>query len=262
MKRKTSNVPCRVYRYGLLPPETRDVVDEQIWLAHRYYNDLIEVEHASRQAYVWARSKVPASQLSQISKQLEEERKDVCNARVRDPGWGPGLRGTCGLYSGTYLLIESQAEQACKKPGAPPRFRRWEGEGAIGVQCSKPIPVAELLAGTHRLAAVDTGPRMHCRTGRPVKNGVWLTVPVGPNGVRARFPMVMHRQMPPDEARGVARRRRHLACRRQRTAGKGTRQRRDPRDRRRARPGSSPNRSRQEPRPAERAPSLEPERRR
>ncbi len=198
VKRRTSSVPCRVYKYGALPPEPRDVVDEQMWLAHRYYNDLIEVEHARRQAFVWARDRVSAEELREVSKQIEEERKDVCNARVRDPEWGPGLRGTCGLYSGTYLLIEAQAEQARKKKGAPPRFRRWTGEGAIGIQCAKPIPVSELMDGTNRYASIDTSPRYHIRTGRPIKNGALLTCVVGPGGTKASFSMKLHRPLPED----------------------------------------------------------------
>lgn len=217
MKRKTSSVPNKVYRYGALPPDDREVIDEQIWLAHRYYNDLIEVEHARRQAYVWARDKVSPEKLKEVAKQLAEERKDICNARVRDPDWGPGLRGTCGLYSGTYLMVEAQAEQASKaaiealqkwrkkpkgkrgkRPNGLPSFRRWDGGGGIGIQCATPIPVSELMNGSNRYAQIDTKPRYHRRTGRIIKNGVTLRCVVGPGGKKASFPLKLHRPLPSD----------------------------------------------------------------
>jgi len=38
-----------VYRYGCLPPtEKADLVDQQISLAHKYQNKLIEFEHQRR----------------------------------------------------------------------------------------------------------------------------------------------------------------------------------------------------------------------
>lgn len=215
MKRKKSTVPCRVYAYGLLPPEGRAVVDEQILLAHRYYNDLVEVEYARRQAYRWARDKVSPEELKEVSKRLNEERKDICNARVRDPEWGPGLRGTCGLYSGTYLMIEAQVDQAIKAaieavkkwkknpkgpcPSGLPKFRRWGNEGSIGVQCAGGgVPVSEFIDGNHRLGSIDTSPRYHRKTKRLVKHGVRLTIPVAPGGVRVTFDMKMHRPLPAD----------------------------------------------------------------
>ena len=202
VKRRTSTVPCKVYRYGIRPPEGKDreIIDEQMWLAHRYYNDLIEVERARRKAYRWAREKLgDGEQLKEVSKRLNEERKDVCNSRVRDPEWGPGLRGTCGLYSGTYLLVEDRVGQATKTSKGDPKFRRWDGNGIIGVQCAHPIQVKDLISGEHdRYAALDMGPRRHHRTGNVIKNGVWLTLLVAPGGVRARFAMKMHRPMPSD----------------------------------------------------------------
>lgn len=54
MKRKTSLVPTRVYKYGC-PfgplPECAEAVHKQLFLAHRYQNDLIRVVLDGREAY-------------------------------------------------------------------------------------------------------------------------------------------------------------------------------------------------------------------
>lgn len=50
MKRKTSNLPTRIYTYGCrLPTANGDLVEQQILLAHRYYNKLIEIERRRRE---------------------------------------------------------------------------------------------------------------------------------------------------------------------------------------------------------------------
>ena len=49
MKRKTSALPTRIYTYGCrLPTANGGLVEQQILLAHRYYNKLIEIERRRR----------------------------------------------------------------------------------------------------------------------------------------------------------------------------------------------------------------------
>lgn len=51
MKRKTSQIPSKVYTYGCLPPRNPEhaaLIGEQLWLAHRYRNKLVEIELARR----------------------------------------------------------------------------------------------------------------------------------------------------------------------------------------------------------------------
>jgi len=52
-------------------------------------------------------------------------------------------RAECGIPHGTYIQIEMSVEAACKAPMAPgretpwwelPRFKRWKGEGCVGLQ--------------------------------------------------------------------------------------------------------------------------------
>ena len=58
MRRKTSTVPTKVFKYGLQSPTVNGhLVDETIYLAHKFYNRLIEIVRASRAAYRTERSR-------------------------------------------------------------------------------------------------------------------------------------------------------------------------------------------------------------
>ena len=51
MKRKTSETPTRIYSYGcLLPIAGAELLEDQLRLANRYYNKLIEIERRRREA--------------------------------------------------------------------------------------------------------------------------------------------------------------------------------------------------------------------
>jgi phage FluMu protein Com len=52
MRRKTSTVPTKVFKYGLLSPTSNGrLVDEAVYLGHRFYNRLIEIERDRRAEY-------------------------------------------------------------------------------------------------------------------------------------------------------------------------------------------------------------------
>lgn len=127
-------------------------------------------------------------------------------------------RAHCGVYWGTYLLIEESVDRARKMPlydgTAPndPRFRRWENEGRIGVQVQGGLPVDRVHDATNRIIRIDpidprawdpsagrgerrralgkvrdgTQARLHVRVGSDGRDPVW-----------ASFPIVMHRPLPP-----------------------------------------------------------------
>ena len=58
--RSTQPTTSRVYRYGLLPPSSgANLVDEQMWLVHRYSNELVEIERARRKGFHAALAVVP-----------------------------------------------------------------------------------------------------------------------------------------------------------------------------------------------------------
>ena len=58
--RKTSTVPTRVYTYGALPlsPEQQQLVNDQLFAAHRYRNTLVEIERKRREDYRGIRGKL------------------------------------------------------------------------------------------------------------------------------------------------------------------------------------------------------------
>lgn len=117
-------------------------------------------------------------------------------------------RAACGVYWGTYLLIESADEAARKAPlydGAEPndpKFVRWTGEGMIGVQ----VQGGALLRDAHRLLAIDLAmppPGADPRSKRSARRQyVTLAFRIGSTErkepVWARFPMVQHRPVPDD----------------------------------------------------------------
>lgn len=82
MKRKTSNVPTRVYSYGCFAPKTgRDVFEQQLRAAHNYYNKLVEIEHARRKAIVEAKALMEdIAPLEQRVKELEFEIESALKA--------------------------------------------------------------------------------------------------------------------------------------------------------------------------------------
>lgn len=65
-----------VYRYGLLPPaDGADIVRDQMLLAHRYYNVLIEIERGRRAAHRAALSRFPS--VSVLEVEYEAARANV-----------------------------------------------------------------------------------------------------------------------------------------------------------------------------------------
>lgn len=66
-------------------------------------------------------------------------------------------RAACGVYWGTYLLVEEAMDAARKTPlydGAEPndpRFARWEGEGTVGVQLQGGLPTPEAFGDDTRI---------------------------------------------------------------------------------------------------------------
>lgn len=74
-------------------------------------------------------------------------------------------RNQSGLYWGTYLLIE-RAMEAAARGKDDPKFKRFRGDGRVGVQIQKGMTVAELFSGE------DTRLRI-----RPLPEGTWDTRP-------------------------------------------------------------------------------------
>lgn len=117
-------------------------------------------------------------------------------------------RASCGVFWGSYLLVE-QAADAFRK-GAPPVYRGFRGEGRIAVQLQGGITWDEASSGNDtRLRIVHT-PQTESRTAR---NGTVLPMPgvkrqsqqytlwlrIGSYGrapVWAKWPLILHRPIP------------------------------------------------------------------
>jgi len=224
-----------VYRYGCRPPvEGLRLVDEQMRLAHRYRNLLTEIERARRGAVMAtigadpdvqaaiaiaeASPEGPARKIAwetvkgarrSAAKGLADDLAAI-NARAKE--FGKLARAQCGVYWGTYLVVE-QAADAQRTSGEAPRFRRYDQVGRVAVQLQGGLSVADALAGKDtrlRVEAVDlSGERGHnpanpamrpdSRRGRRAEYRVWLRV-----GSEGRAPIwtvaqtYRDRPLPPD----------------------------------------------------------------
>jgi len=122
-------------------------------------------------------------------------------------------RASCGVYWGTYLLVESADQQARKDTplydgGEPsdPRFTPWTGEGQIGVQLQHGMSVGELYEPNTLVQLIPheritvKGPATSKRAAR--RQYCHLRMRIQSNEARdpiwAEWPMVMHRPLPPD----------------------------------------------------------------
>jgi len=111
-------------------------------------------------------------------------------------------RAQCGVYWGTYLLIEKAIEDAAKKPNGL-QFRRWDRHGRIGVQLQGGEDASALLCDE------DTRLRIINRScGRQPKYATnpddrfrTLQIRIGSDGrapIFATFPLFMDRPLPPN----------------------------------------------------------------
>lgn len=109
------------------------------------------------------------------------------------------LRAVCGVYWGTYIMIEEAVRRASGGT-APPAFRRWTGGGRVGVQIQGGLPT---LAVTHQhgtLVQVDPLPE-HTWDRRRDRRRAYTTLRlrVGSEGrepVWAHVPLLMHQPLP------------------------------------------------------------------
>lgn len=117
-------------------------------------------------------------------------------------------RGQCGVYWGTYLLVEAAHGDAM---GAPlydgtqpndPRFVRWSGKGRVGVQFQKGLDVADLFSNDTRVRIVPVDERAWTSPVRGERRRLARTslrLRVSSEGrapVWASWPMIMHREIP------------------------------------------------------------------
>lgn len=183
----------RVYEYGLLQPtQGADVAWRQLWLAHRYYNDLIAAERKRRESVAAITAEKKTDEWKAAAKAIDAAFREQCKA----------LRAACGVYWGTYLLVEAAFETSCQTSKEPPRFKRWEGEGSLGVQIQGGMDAADIFGVDRRIRVKPVDPAAWSspvRGERRRLSRTTLQLRVGSEGrdpVWAEWPMVMHRPLP------------------------------------------------------------------
>lgn len=159
----------RVYQFGCLAPTMNaERVHTQIRLAHRYRNQLVEIERARRAAL-----REPG---------VDKERVAVLAAELRR-----GARALCGCHWGTYQLIE-EADRQARGSKSEPHFVRWDGNGQVSCQ---------IMQG---MASHEFGDDRRVRLTTPNERGhAVLSLRVGSNGrepVWAEWPIILHRPFP------------------------------------------------------------------
>lgn len=113
-------------------------------------------------------------------------------------------RAECGLYWGTYLIIEDAAKDYRK--GAPPAFRKFDGHGSIAVQLQNGLTIADAIACEHtqfRMHLPELTERMATRGkdhGLQAHGEAWLRIGSDANRrpIWCVVPFVYHRPLPPD----------------------------------------------------------------
>lgn len=107
-------------------------------------------------------------------------------------------RASCGVYWGTYLLVE-QAMDAARRSVTPPRFQRWTGEGAVGVQIQGGMLAHEATAATDTRLQIDLRPQPVPGRGGKARPRVRLRVgSAGREPIWAEWPLIYHRPLPED----------------------------------------------------------------
>lgn len=263
------DMDMRVYRYGLCrPTENLEEVREQMHLAHKYRNTLVEIERGRRAAVREAMrvygnigsyeqalteaKKVEDAAAGAIKKIRQrtrarsetQEARDALNAarvarkaasddlkrarlEIRESGMLQSVlddinekaaelqrsaRAHCGVYWGTYLMIEDQMQASKKMPlyegdlPNDPKFVRWCGEGAIGIQIQNGMSAEEVFGGEDTRFRIEMPDEAawysESRGERRKKARTVLKVRIGSNDDRsprwATFPMIMHRPFPKD----------------------------------------------------------------
>lgn len=131
----------------------------------------------------------------------------AAGTKVRD------ARARCEVYWGTYLLIEAAVDAAKKAPAKPrgprpatpwhllPHFKRFDGEGSIGVQLQGGLAVADVLGeGDTRFQIIPQpdapAPTSNRQRLRPRMIARVRIGSIGRAPVWAEFPFLMHRPLP------------------------------------------------------------------
>ena len=185
----TALLDRRVYKYGCLPPKAPSTVIEQMFLAHRYRVTLVLIERARRAA---VRALLPEDR-KLWSETLKKLKPEIAVIHDRAAELRRGAREICGVYWGTYQLVEAadQASRASLMLSEDPRWPPWTGEGAVSVQ---------LIGGMEKTRlATDTQVRLLAGEGDKGDLYQTLCLRIGSRGrapIWTELPIKTHRPLP------------------------------------------------------------------
>jgi len=103
-------------------------------------------------------------------------------------------RARCGVFWGTYLLIEEDVDRA-RKGKMDPKFVRFTGEGRVSVQLQGGLEWGGIAEDTRIQIRDAPDPRQ----GRRAGTRKWLRLRVGSTGrdpIWAEWPLILHRPLP------------------------------------------------------------------
>lgn len=216
---KQSRVEARK-RVEPTPEQQQAIDDGRVWRA-RAAKELQAHKVAAYRAVTESQKPyrdIAASQIEDIEGESATAKKRRVNAlylqMIQDAGLSAGeaefeaatkrARAECGLYWGTYLIIEDAAKDYRK--GAPPKFRRWDGNGSIAVQLQGGLRYEAAISGKDtrlQLHLPELTERMATQgkdRGVQSRGEAWLRVGSDENRqpIWAVIPFVYHREIPHD----------------------------------------------------------------
>lgn len=197
-----SGVTAEILEVGARLEEVRTVIK----MARKSSRSRVQQPNAAEQAKL----------LVQTLKELRKKAAEIRSALKNDPVLVAAIeaseeqahedvrqaRAKCGVYWGSYLLVEAAIE-AARKSRSDPKFGRWDGNGRVGVQIQGGASTADVMSGKCELLRIDALHEDHWKTRsgrRASKTHVHMRV--GSDHKRraiwAKFPMILHRPLPAD----------------------------------------------------------------
>src|SRR5258706_9141655 len=132
MKRKTSTTPTRVYSYGCLPPTAgADLVEEQIRLAHRYRNKLVEIERKRREIVQQAQAEIGDICALRVAAETLKAEKETAVAALKAKKAGKGKHAE----TTTEAAVVRALKQRCSEAWAALKVEkeRQKGDGRLAL---------------------------------------------------------------------------------------------------------------------------------
>lgn len=149
-----------------------------------------QLQDAADRAFVlWMAAQPAAASLSEDLRKIDLASGDKCRE----------MREKCGIFWGTYLAVEQS--MSGKRVGAPPQFKRWNGDGKLALQVQGGMSLDDaFLCDDTRLRINHLSPSSWDRGVPPRKRHTVLHMRVGSEGrepIWAQIPFIMHRSLPP-----------------------------------------------------------------